>query len=284
MCHSEEKVTDNQKTAHSQSVDSVQSEDEQQVVFFCDYMKQAPPEDIPAKFASGIISTKEDDSCFEISPKGDEMIFVREGRVYLIKQDSNKNWKVPEAVFDGGETSFSKDGTMIIFNSRTPIPGSKVALNVWYSKKHRGQWQKPAYFNGQMLNQVMHAPSISANGNMYASGITRLRYGNNTYQKTEPLQPPLKGHHPFVSPDESYFIFDKRPPNGGYGADLYITYQKKDGNWTEPIWLNNKINTDKMETNAYVTPDNKYMFFTRGFDIYWVKADFVNDLRKQVLK
>ena len=61
-------------------------------------------------------------------------------------------------------------------------------------------------------------------------------------------------------------------------------FQKDDATWSEPTWLDDIINTNKTETNAYVTPDEKYMFFTRGFDIYWVKADFISDVKKRVLK
>ena len=179
-------------------------------------------------------------------------------------------WKLPSPIHEGGEPSFSKDGQIIYFNSRTSISGAKVPLNVWYSKKQDGRWVKPNYLTGQVLNQVMHAPSVSFNGKMYSSGITLLRYIDGIYQKAEKLNPPLKGSHPFISPDESFIIFDKRPPNGGYAADLYITFQKDDATWSEPTWLDDIINTNKTETNAYVTPDEKYMFFTRGFDIYWV--------------
>jgi hypothetical protein len=77
-------------------------------------------------------------------------------------------------------------------------------------------------------------------------------------------------------------IIDKKPPEGGYGADLYITFKKRDSTWTEPVWLGANINTDKLETNAYVTPDNKYMFFTRNFDIYWIKAGFINEVKTKL--
>jgi hypothetical protein len=44
--------------------------------------------------------------------------------------------------------------------------------------------------------------------------------------------------------------------------------------------LGENINTPALETNAFITPDGKYMFFTRSFDIYWVKADFLKKLNR----
>jgi len=49
--------------------------------------------------------------------------------------------------------------------------------------------------------------------------------------------------------------------------------------WTDPVRLGDKINTMALETNAFVTPDGKYMFFTRKFDIYWVEAKFIDELK-----
>ena len=78
-------------------------------------------------------------------------------------------------------------------------------------------------------------------------------------------------------------IFDRRPSSGGNPADLYITFRNSNDIWTEPVSLGEEINTSALETNAFVTPDEKYMFFTRKFDVYWVKADFIGNIKNQVL-
>lgn len=41
------------------------------------YLEQKPPGKTPEIFAPGIVTTKEDEYAFEISPSGDEMLFVR---------------------------------------------------------------------------------------------------------------------------------------------------------------------------------------------------------------
>jgi len=99
--------------------------------FQCNYLGQKPPGDVPVEFAPGIVSTKPDDSCLEISISGKEIIFTRDGKIYHIVQNEQGIWNEPKALsFPGGETSFSSDGAKIYFNSRVSFPGAKVALNV----------------------------------------------------------------------------------------------------------------------------------------------------------
>jgi hypothetical protein len=280
MCSNEENSTHDDKNVIENNNESDSLDLSENVIFSCDYMGQKPPGEIPVKFMPGIVSTKEDDSCFEISISGKEMVFNRAGKIYITKQENNGAWTVPKALFEGGESSFSKDGQMIYFNSRASISGSKVALNVWYSKKLNDIWQNPSYLSGEVMNQVMHAPSLNVKGDMYASGITLQKFEADKFLRSEKLHPPIKGSHPFISFNDRYIIFDKRPPSGGYAADLYISYRLEENKWSNPVWMNTNINTDKAETNAYVTPDGKFMFFTRNFDIYWVKADFISNLEK----
>jgi hypothetical protein len=253
--------------------------------FTCDYLGQELPGNIPVKFAPRIVSTDDDDSCFEISSTGKEIVFTREGKIYLLELGQNGVWSSPTPLpFSGGETSFSKDGKRIYFNSRDHFPGSKVPLNVWVSLKLNDSWDKPSPLGETVTNQTVHAPSVAGNGNIYASGIIRLKFIDGKYQPPEQLRPDIKGSHPFISADESFMIFDKRPMIEGNPADLYIAFRNSDDIWANPIRLGEQINTSAMETNAFVTPDGKYMFFTRKFDVYWVKADFIGKIKNQVFR
>ena len=255
------------------------------IQFECDYLGQDPPGDIPIKFAPGIVSTEVDDSCFEISASGHEIVFSREMKIYLIEQDQNGIWSSPSPFsFSGSETSFSKDGQAIYFNNRDHFPGAKVALNIWVSRKLEDGWGESDHFAEPVIDQTVHAPSLAENGNIYTSGIIRLKFVNGEYQAAEQLKPEITGYHPFVAADESFLIFDRRPSSGGNPADLFITFRNSNDTWTEPVSLGEEINTSALETNAFVTADEKYMFFTRGFDIYWVKADFIGRIKSQVLR
>ncbi len=73
-------------------------------------------------------------------------------------------------------------------------------------------------------------------------------------------------HDPFVAPDESYLIFTSTRPGGFGREDLYIGYKKVDGSWTEPKNMGKTINSSGVDFCPMLSPDGKYLFFTRNID------------------
>jgi len=70
----------------------------------------------------------------------------------------------------------------------------------------------------------------------------------------------------------------------GYGEyDLYVTFQKNDDSWMEPVNLGGDINSSTLDARPYVTPDGKFLFYhsdqTGNGDIYWVNAKIIDLLR-----
>jgi hypothetical protein len=71
-------------------------------------------------------------------------------------------------------------------------------------------------------------------------------------------------------------------------GDLYISYKKADGTWTNSKSLGSEINLPfpSWEYGPFVTRDNKYLFFSRGgaamtsYNTYWVKIDNIIDSLK----
>jgi hypothetical protein len=77
----------------------------------------------------------------------------------------------------------------------------------------------------------------------------------------------------FVSSDESFMIVTNRP-------ELGISYKKSDGSWTNPRNFGPEINFGLGSWGPWVTPDNKYLFYTTGTKpdysdvyVYWVRVD-----------
>jgi hypothetical protein len=88
---------------------------------------------------------------------------------------------------------------------------------------------------------------------------------------------------PGIAPDESFMVVTAMNQPGGYGMrDLYLTLHLPDGTWSTPQNLGPRINTPYFEYGPRISPDKKYLFFTRangwGYnsnddtgDIYWVE-------------
>ena len=55
------------------------------------------------------------------------------------------------------------------------------------------------------------------------------------------------------------------PPGAGKG-DLFVSYRRDEGGWGQPFSLGEGINTDQHEFCPMVTPDGKYLFFSRRWE------------------
>ncbi|MDD5427447.1 MAG: hypothetical protein PHN52_13300 [candidate division Zixibacteria bacterium] len=253
-----------------------------------DYLGEQPPGDIPVKFAPGVVSTPAMEFRLVVSPTGEDIFFCREGTLkHIRRKPDGSGWEAPiTPTFCGdhinGESWFSPDGSRLYFCSRRSMPNAKVALNVWVTEKINGDWGPAKSLGSPVNDQTSHAISVSDNGTLYASGIIRFRSDAGKFLPAEPLTPPIEGYHPCIAPDESFLIFGARSATG-YDYDLYIIFQKSDGTWTDRMSLGDKINTEKKEGNASLSPDGKYLFFSRAEDIFWVRAALIDTLRVQAL-
>ena len=85
-----------------------------------------------------------------------------------------------------------------------------------------------------------------------------------------------------ISFDGLELYFNSTRP-GGYGDnDLYVCFRSKEGNWSDPVNMGAKVNTAKYDAIPYLSYDNKYLFFCRNKNIYWVSANFIEDLRPKI--
>jgi len=133
--------------------------------------------------------------------------------------------------------------------------------------------------------------SLAANNSIYFfhskpraggsdGGIFYAPYENNTWPRLIKL--PLVGTFPGIAPDESFMVFTAIRPGGLGETDLYLSLRQPDGTWGKARNLGPKINSGHFEFGARISPDKKYMFFTRSngwfenssrdtSDIYWVE-------------
>jgi len=284
------------------------------------YLGQNPPGDTPELFAPGIVSTCKEHSAAMFTPDGNEVWFARlfPAVIYFMKQQDGK-WTKPQVAPFSGQCDdlypyLSLDGNKVIFCSRRPNAKAGKPLprgqgHLWMVERTEKGWSESRHL-GPLINSSIRqgASSLSNNGTLYfnrtnneqpesSMDIFRAKLVNGHYVKPENLGEPIDSktpdHSPFIAPDESYIIFSSFRP-GGYGmSDLYISFRKADGTWTNPKNLGRTINSAAKDEYPYISPDGKYLFFNSNRpsvlnknkipdgpgNIYWVSARFIEKLK-----
>jgi len=67
---------------------------------------------------------------------------------------------------------------------------------------------------------------------------------------------------PAISPDKRALYFSSTRPGGYGGADLYVSYLKPNGRWTEALNMGPTINTAGDEMAPFIHADNQTLYFT----------------------
>lgn len=284
------------------------------------YLGQRSPGMIPEIFAPGILNDEKMGAfCSVFSPDGNEFHFVyyeraddtSGGLAWMKKVEDH--WTEPEFHHFNSTTDYdndmclSADGNTYIFRSYRALPNGKKPNDhtyLWFVERTEDGWSeaKPLYCAGSPVRTGY--PSIALNGTLYfahrrdeGSGIYRSKSKNGVYGTPEHVFTAVDSLSTegdmFVSPDESYMIIScwDHPNNiGGGQGDLYITFLKPDGTWTDEIHMGELINTQYGENCPQVTPDGKHFFFNRynseakEGNIYWVDAAILDEFRPEELK
>jgi hypothetical protein len=260
------------------------------------YLGQTPPGPIPKVFAPGLICDTRPhhgEGWVSFSADGNTFCFYRDFYVY-ITENTDQGWTRPEQIksvpYMVTSPCLSPDANSIYF-----IP-AKNNLRL----KHRGLYRCDRTIHGWSEPQLLGPPvsslvretscSIAANNNFYLcsnrkgwdgkSGIWVVPFVDNTWPRAIHLSidHPL-GNDPGIAPDESFMVFYSIRPGAlpGTETNLYLTLRLPDGSWSKPRDMGPKINTRYHEFFARISPDKKYLFFTRAngwaadtWDIYWV--------------
>ncbi len=176
--------------------------------------------------------------------------------------------------------------------------------NIWVTSLQENGWTEPIML-GRSINTNKYYenyPATALNGTIYymssrvggygRSDVYRSRNQDGKYGPPENLGPVINtsgsDQDPWIAPDESYLIVCQNKPGGLGKYDLYISFMKEDGSWTEMINMGPDVNSSEYEFRPYVTPDGKYLFFTsnRSEDgsIYWIDARIIESLKPDGIK
>jgi Tol biopolymer transport system component len=223
---------------------------------------------------------------------------------------NNYKWikpvRIPMQFAETRSPSLSPDGQKLYFLTNDPdsdpneMPPKSI---LWAKQINDSSWNNIQRVEGllpKLEKQMIMSYCFASNGNLYfdvggpdKTGKWSWRIYFSKYKDGEYMEPQLMGNminegrvcqYPFVAPDESYLIFSSdREGTFGWG-DLYISYRNDKGEWTVPVNMGKTINTPSQERSPSVSPDGRYLFFTRHNqhtfqDYYWIDAKIIDVLR-----
>ncbi|KGJ99165.1 PD40 domain-containing protein [Thalassotalea sp. ND16A] len=254
------------------------------------YMGQKPPGMVAEPFALGIISKEGWELEGVFAPGMKEFYFTtnRKSATVIGFRQQNNVWKKYIEFPRSGEIVFSQDGKRMYM-----AKGYKDRIgDGWSERKSLGPMIDRKDWHIMRLSASTKGTYVFDEATREGDGVLRYsRLINGEREEPKPLNKAINAGkwtaHPFIAPDESYLIWDSEVEGGFGGSDLFISYRQKDGSWGPAINMGDKVNSDKEDFYASVTPDGKYILFNRGMDdkgnidIYWVDAQIIETLKPQ---
>jgi len=227
------------------------------------------------------------------SPDGQEMLVtgVEPGRpaglLHFTATDSG--WVGPREVrlADGRraeemEAFFTPDGDRIYF---APY-NEGLDVRIWSVDRDEEGWRSPRQMGRPLAEHPAFYPTTTLDGVIYYSNISEERifratvYGDSV---GEVRDTGLEAMHAFIAPDESFVLIDI---NVDDDADIFVAFRQENGSWSPPVNLGPGVNTEYYETCPSLSPDGRFIFFSRYNEangvanVYWVSASVIQAARE----
>ena len=263
------------------------------------YFGQEPPGMTAEIFAPGVVSVSgRHEYAVSFSPGLDEMYFSGEWEdgvqhVYFSKL-KNKEWTHPE------EANFTKGGKKNEFEAFVNPGGDKIYFaaydtifsdeKIWYLNRSGNSWSDAQILDSPINDDLVFYPNAAKNGDLFYTSISKgkMYYApnkNGKYPEVHELGIEY-GIHGFISASQDFILVDAPKNNDKTKKrDIHVCFKQKDGIWSKPINLGKTVNSDFGETCPSLTPDGKYLFFSRYNEeggisnIYWVSAEVIDKVK-----
>ncbi len=216
-------------------------------------------------------------------------------------QGSSKSIAPVNSVQDEQSPVISPDGKVLyltIANHPQNVGGKKDPGDIWFSLLLGTEWTKPIHA-GNVLNDAGYngVAGFTADGNTMfllshydggksqakTQGISITRKISSGWSAPENINIPyflnksniLSG---YITPDGSTFVFAAESYNTKGAEDIYATFHKGNGRWSEPKNLGGVINTSRQEFSPSLSEDQKTLYFSSNgrtgygsYDVYYAQ-------------
>ena len=250
-----------------------------------------PPPGAPAVRFSPDVVNRTSAFASAFTPDGKTIFFTASdsARAYIDLMMSSfvdGQWTTPvHAPFAEGHKAMdpfvTRDGRQVYFSWAKPVPGAKpdtvLDYDTWVAERVGDGWGEARHVGvpPKTPESDMY-PSLTSDGTLYFDSfrphpdlkarrnVWKSRFVNGAYLPAEPVRVINQGgaSNPYIDPDERFIIFSSGRPGGLGGGDLYIAYRDGDS-WSEPVSLGSRVNSAATEFCPMVSPDGRYLFFSR---------------------
>ena len=257
------------------------------------YLNQTLPATEAVIFAPGKVSIEgRYEYALSIHPAGDRLIFTVEvpdkGASVHGCSIQDGSWTKPGPVdLTGGakrnemEAFFSPDGKRVFF-----APYCKgLDVRIWTAEVTPDGFQNPQPLGKPVAQDPSFYPVQATGGELYYTNLAkraiyRATLDNGKVTAAEPAGLE-QGGHAFPSPDGSFMVLDSASLESDEQRDIFVSFRTDDGSWGSPRPLGPAVNTEYSETCPALSPDGKYLFFSRYNEpgqlsnIYWVSSEVI---------
>jgi hypothetical protein len=212
-----------------------------------------------------------------------------------MKEEGGK-WTAPEAApfskYPNGGPAFHHEGNKLFFHSLRPRDNTNVPakdLDLWVVERKREGWGAPEHLNTPLNSDETFEsyPTVAKDGTIYLNrgrqGYVKSAYINGKYAEPETIGDLFNTDFVDTCSEMRYlFLFSDKKRRERFDYEIFVSLHKPDGRWSKPIYLGQKLHPGKRATQAMITFDGKYLFFTKYFSFFWVDAKILDDLKPVV--